>query len=87
MKNELDLVLQFECMDSDAAAYVDKLFNGIIGLAKISSAGKKDKKDEAFDKVLNDISVRRFDNAVLVSARINSENIKEFRSSNMFLKK
>jgi hypothetical protein len=86
MKNELDLVLQFECMDSDAAAYVDKLFNGIIGLAKISSAGKKDKKNGAFDKVLNDISVRRYDNTILVSARINSENIKDFRSSNMFLK-
>ena len=86
MKNELDLVLQFECMDSDAAAYVDKLFNGIIGLAKISSAGKKDKKNGAFDKVLNDISVRRYDNTILISARINSENIKDFRSSNMFLK-
>lgn len=81
MKNELDLVLQFECMDSDASAYVDKLFNGIIGLAKISSASKKDKKDGAFDKVLNDISVRRFDNTILVSARIDSGNIKDFRRS------
>jgi len=86
IKNELDLVLQFECMDSDASAYVDKLFNGIIGLAKISSAGKKDKRNSAFDKVLNDISVRRYDNTVLVSAKINSENIKDFRNSNMFLK-
>jgi len=86
IKNELDLVLQFECMDSDASAYVDKLFNGIIGLAKISSASKKDKKNAAFDKVLNDISVRRFDNTILISARINSANINDFRSSNMFLK-
>lgn len=86
MKNELDLVLQFECMDSDAAAYVDKLFNGIIGIAKISSAGKKDKKNDAFGKVLNDISVRRYDNTVLISAKIKSDNIKDFRNSNMFLK-
>lgn len=87
MKNELDLVLQFECMDSDAAAYVDKLFNGIIGLAKISSASKKERKDGAFDKVLNDISVKRYENTILVSARINSGNIKDFRNSNLFLKK
>ena len=87
MKNELDLVLQFECMDSDAAAYVDKLFNGIIGLAKISSAGKKDKKGGAFDKVLNDISVKRFDNTILVSARINSGNIADFRNSNLLMNK
>jgi hypothetical protein len=86
MKNELDLVLQFECTDSDAAAYVDKLFNGIIGLAKISSASKKDKKDGAFDKVLNDISVKRYDNTILINARINNGNIKDFRSSNLFLK-
>lgn len=86
MKNELNLVLQFECMDSDASVYVEKLFNGIIGLAKISSASKKDKKNSAFDKVLNDISVRRYDNTILISARVNSENIKDFRESNIFLK-
>ena len=86
MKSELDLVLQFECMDSDASAYVDKLFNGIIGLAKISAASKKDKKNGAFDKVLNDISVRRYDNTILINARINSENINDFRKSNVFLK-
>jgi hypothetical protein len=85
MKTGMDLVLQFECMDADASAYIDKLFNGIIGLAKISSAGKKDKKS-AFDKVLNDISVSRYDNTVLISARINSGNIKDFRNSNLFLK-
>jgi hypothetical protein len=85
MKTGLDLVLQFECMDDNASAYIDKLFNGIIGLAKISSAGKKDKKS-AFDKVLNDISVSRYDNTVLISARINSGNIKDFRNSNLFLK-
>jgi hypothetical protein len=86
MKNELDLVLQFECIDNDASVYVDKLFNGIIGLAKISSASKRDKKNGAFDNVLNNISVRKYDNSVLVSAIINSENIKNFRSSNLFLK-
>jgi hypothetical protein len=86
MKSELDLVLQFECMDSDASAYVDKLFNGIIGLAKISAASKKDKKNGAFDKVLNDISVQRYDNTILINARINSGNINDFRKSNVFLK-
>lgn len=86
MKNELDLVLQFECMDSDASAYVDKLFNGIIGIAKISAASKKDKKNSAFDKILNDISVKRYDNTILISAKINSSNINDFRTSNMFLK-
>ncbi len=86
IKNELDLVFQIECVDSDASSYVDKLFNGIIGLAKISSAGKKDKRNSSFDKVLNDISVKRYDNTILISARINNENIKDFRSNNMFLK-
>ncbi len=87
MKNDVDLLLQFECIDRDATSYLDKLFNGIIGIAKITSASKKDKKDTAFEKILNEISLQNFDNTLLIKIKINNDNIKEFRNSNLFINK
>jgi len=87
IKNEVDLVLQFECADRESTLYVDKLFNGIIGLAKISSAGRKDQKDTAFEKILNDINLQNFDNTFLLTMKINSENIQDFRNSNLLINK
>lgn len=87
IKNEVDLVLQFECADRESTLYVDKLFNGIIGLAKISSAGRKNQKDSAFEKVLNDINLQNFENTFLISVKINSENIQDFRNSNLLINK
>lgn len=87
IKNEVDLVLQFECADRESTLYVDKLFNGIIGLAKISSAGRKDQKDTAFEKILNDINLQNFDNTFLLTMKINSENIQDFRNSDLLINK
>ncbi|MFA7360698.1 MAG: hypothetical protein WC139_06640 [Candidatus Kapaibacterium sp.] len=87
IKNEVDLVLQFECADRESTLYVDKLFNGIIGLAKISSASRKDDKDTAFEKILNDINLQNFENTFLITIKINSENIQDFRNSNLLINK
>lgn len=83
MKNDLDLVLQFECSDRESTVYVDKMFNGIIGLAKIASAGNKGKDGSGFVKIINNISLTNFDNTFLLSLKINSENIKEIRKSGL----
>lgn len=87
IKDEVDLVLQFECNDRESTLYVDKLFNGIIGLAKIASAGRKDKKDTAFEKILNDINLQNFENTFMITIKINSGNIQDFRNSNLIINK
>lgn len=87
IKEEVDLVLQFECADRESTLYVDKLFNGIIGLAKIASAGNKDKKDTAFEKILNDINLQNFENTFLITVKINNGNIQDFRNSNLLINK
>ena len=87
IKDEVDLVLQFECADRESTQYVDKLFNGIIGLAKIASAGRKDNKDTGFEKILNDINLQNFENTFLITIKINSKNIQYFRNSNLLINK
>ncbi len=86
LKNDLDLVLQFECSDRESTVYVDKMFNGIIGLAKIASAGNKgnkNKEESGFVKIINNISLSNFDNTFLLSLKINSDNIKEIRKGTL----
>lgn len=87
MKNDIDLLLQFECVDKNASSYINKLFNGIIGIAKISSASRKDKNSTAFEKILNEISMQNYENTLLINIKINNDNIKDFRSSNLFINK
>lgn len=87
MKNDFDLLLQFECVDRNATSYINKLFNGIIGIAKISSASRKDRKDTAFEKILNEISLQNYDNTLLIKVKINNENIQDFRDSYLFINK
>lgn len=83
MKSDTELLLQFECIDKNAASYIDKLFNGIIGIAKITAAGKKDKGNTAFEKILNEISLQNYESTFLIKIKINSENIKEFRDNSI----
>jgi len=86
MKNELMLNLQFECIDEPAAMNVRKLFDGLIGIAKITSAAKdKNQKVTAFEKILNYLMVENNNTSVFLSAKINNENINEFRAGNLFL--
>jgi hypothetical protein len=61
MKGDLNIIMQFECVDAEASAYVTKLFNGIIGLAKLTSSAKKDKKETPFANILNEISISKYE--------------------------
>ncbi|MCE1166022.1 MAG: hypothetical protein LWX07_11545 [Bacteroidetes bacterium] len=79
MKDDLNVILQFECVNRESAVYVKKLFNGIIGLAKLTASAKKDKKPAAFENILNEINVTDEDNSVQITTKITNENIKSFR--------
>jgi hypothetical protein len=86
MKGDLNIVMQFECVDADASAYVTKLFNGVIGLAKLTASAQKDKKATPFTAILNDISISKFDNSVQISSKVTSNNVKEFREGKLLIK-
>lgn len=85
MKTDLNIILQFECVDRESAVYVKKLLTGVIGLAKITSSAKKDKKPAAFEKILNEISVQDDENSVMITTRITDDNIKDFREGNRLI--
>ncbi len=86
MKADLNVILQFECINRESAVYVKKLFNGIIGLAKLTASAKKDKKPAAFETILNEISVTDEDNSVRITTRITNENIQSFREGKLLVK-
>ncbi|MDD5363590.1 MAG: hypothetical protein PHN88_15820 [Ignavibacteria bacterium] len=86
MKGDLNIIMQFECVDAEASAYVTKLFNGIIGLAKLTSSAKKDKKETPFTNILNELSVSKIDNSVQISSKVTSNNVKEFREGKLLIK-
>ena len=86
MKGELNIIMQFECVDKDATAYVTKLFNGIVGLAKLTSSARKDKKETPFTKILNEINISTYENSVQISSKVTGEDIREFREGKTLIK-
>ena len=86
MKNDLKLIVQFECTDSKAADNFGKMINGMIALSRISSSLKKEKQNNSLDKILESLKIRAYDNSVQLYTEINKNNISSFRQ-NSFLKK
>jgi len=81
MKNELGIIVQFDCIDAQSADYVEKLFKGMIAISKISNAVGGDKKSSAVEKMIQGISVKTSDLSVQVNVRITQDNIGEFRKN------
>ena len=86
MKEDLKFIVQFECVDSKNAETFEKLFNGMITLVKLSSNMKKDKNTSASENILDNITIKSYDNSLQVSVLINQKNIADFRK-NTLLKK
>jgi hypothetical protein len=86
MKNELDMTVQFECVDDVSAGFLDKLIIGMITLSKLNPSGQKDQKPSAPVKILESLKVNNFESSVQINANITKDNIEDFRK-NTFLTK
>jgi hypothetical protein len=86
MKNELDVAVQFECVDDASAGFLNKLITGMITLSKLSPSGQNDKKPSAPEKILESLKVNNFESSVQIYINITKDNIEDFRK-NSFLTK
>lgn len=86
MKDDMKLVIQFECIDNKSAEAFEKLMNGMIALVKLSSNIKKEKKSTAVENILENITIKSYEKSLQISVEINQKNINDFRS-NTLLKK
>ena len=86
MKNDLNFIVQFSCVDNKSAEYLDKLFSGLITLSKLTSAVKKEQKPSATEKILDGIEIKSFENSLNISIKINKDNIADFRKNSLLTK-
>jgi hypothetical protein len=86
MKNDLDFVVQFECVDEASAGFLNNLITGMITLSRLSSSGEKDKKPSSSEKILESLRVKNFESSVHINVNITKDNINDFRK-NTFLTK
>lgn len=80
MSNQLEMLIQCECVNEESSKYLKSILNGIISVAKISSAGSK--KNNSM-KLLDDLKLNRYDNSVFIELNVNEKNIKELRNANL----
>lgn len=80
MSNQLDMLIQCECVNEESSKYLRSILNGVISVAKISSAGSK--KNNSM-KILDDLRLNRYDNSVFIELNVNEKNIKELRNANL----
>jgi|WetSurMetagenome_2_1015567.scaffolds.fasta_scaffold106616_2 hypothetical protein len=86
MKDDLKFIVQFECVDNKSADTFGKLLKGMIALVKLSSNMKKEKNSSAAENILDNISIKSYENSLQISIEINQKNINDFRN-NTLLKK
>ena len=80
MSNQLEMLIQCDCVNEESSKYLKSILNGIISVAKISSAGSK--KNNSM-KLLDDLKLNRYDNSVFIELNVNEKNIKELRNANL----
>lgn len=83
MKDNLDVLIQFECTDDESAETVSGLFKGLISLTQLSSALRKDKTPAPVEQILNEITVDTYENSVMMKMKVTAENIGKFRKSSL----
>jgi hypothetical protein len=86
MKDDLKFIVQFECVDEKSAETFGKLLNGMIALVKLSSNVRKEKNTSTAENILDNISIKSYENSLQINVEINQKNISDFRQ-NTLLKK
>jgi hypothetical protein len=83
MTNGLELVMQNECTDNNAAVALKNKIDAIIALSKLSSQLAK-KKNSAMLNILDRIKLSVFDKTLLIEAKLEDEQITEIRKQKLF---
>lgn len=80
MANELKFLIQGECLNDESAKYLRSILNGVITVAKLSSAGKeKSPASELFEKV----KLERYDNSVFIELNVDESNLQELKKTKL----
>jgi len=80
MSNDLKFLVQGECINDEAAKYLRSILNGLITVAKLSSAGKeKSSTVKLFDK----LKLERYDNSVFIELIVDESNLQELKKTNL----
>ncbi len=80
MKEDVDIVAKFECIDEKSSDYLYKLFSGILTIAKLSSAGdKKNVRKSAALTLVENIRLDKYNKSMQAGLRITNENISSMR--------
>lgn len=83
MSDELELVMQNECEDENAALELKNRFQAVIALAKLSSQFTN-KKPAPVIKILDKVDIEVFDKTTLLEAELNESDIKDIRLQKLF---
>ena len=83
MTDALELVMQNECADNNAAIILKNKIDAIIALSKLSSQLAKN-KNSAMLNILDRIKLSVFDKTLLIEAKLEDEQITEIRKQKLF---
>jgi hypothetical protein len=83
MTNGLELVMQNECTDNDAAITLKNKIDAVIALSKLSSQLAKNKNSAMLD-ILDRIKLSVFDKTLLIEAKLGEDQITEIRKQKLF---
>lgn len=76
MNKDLKFLIQGDCINEESSKYLSSVINGLITIAKLSSA---DKQKDPVTRILNKINLNRYDNSVFVEMDIDDAILKELR--------
>jgi hypothetical protein len=80
MSENLNLLIQCECINEESSKFLRSILNGLISVAKLNSAGNKKQNSLKF---LDDLKINRYDNSVFIDLIVDDNNISELRKTNL----
>ena len=80
MDKDLNFLIQGECIDEESSKYLRSIINGLLTVAKLSSAGKQ--KDPTA-RLLSKVKLERYDNSVYVEVNIDETILKDLKKTNL----
>jgi hypothetical protein len=83
MTGELEIVMQNECEDINAATELKNRFEAVIALAKLSSSFTN-KKPTPVIKILDKVEINTFDKTAILEAKLDEKDIKDIRLQKLF---
>lgn len=83
MSGALDIVMQNECDDNNAAEDLKNKMEGVFALAKLSAQFSK-KTPSAVTKILDRINIKVYNNTLLLETKLDEQQITDIRKQKVF---